>query len=172
MNRILLALTLSALTVSAHGELRPPERTIATVTDPANVINDRGAKLELFPTNRATPVTDASGRIAMHRVVHSSADAPISSHVLGVVFNHAMQQPGYISGEIAFRLKSGFKRTGFSAALYPGLKLITKPDIYVVNARTATEFMKVMRRLQARQDVEWVEPTVSYGTADAGPTAR
>ena len=32
-----------------------------------------------------------------------------------------------------------------------------------MNTRTPAEFMAVLKRLQARSDLEWVEPTVIYG---------
>ena len=80
-----------------------------------------------------------------------------------------MQTQGYISGEIAFKVKGGGAFPG-SPSLNPGLKQITKPAVYVVNARTPAEFIKVLKRLQARTDLEWVEPTVIYGPQ--GPPAK
>jgi hypothetical protein len=132
------------------------------------VVEDRGSKLEVFPTKRATPVLDSSGRTVLHHITTTSATTPIGPQQLGVVFNHAMQQQGYITGEIAFKVKDGHAFSGDSA-LYPGLKEITKPAVYVVNARTPAEFITVLKRLQARSDLEWVEPTVTYGTPNAVP---
>jgi len=58
--------------------------------------------------------------------------------------------------------------TRIHQCLYPGLKKITNPEVYVVNARTPAEFMAVLKRLQARGDLEWVEPTVIYGSGKTG----
>jgi hypothetical protein len=163
MSRVTLALICAALTSStALADLRAPQRNLKTVTDPSMVVIDRGAKLEVFPTKRATASLDSSGRRVIHHVAAANATAPIGPRQLGVVFNHAMQQQGYITGEIAFKAKDGHTFSG-SPALYPGLKEITKPAVYVVNARTPAEFIKVLKRLQARSDLEWVEPTVTYG---------
>jgi hypothetical protein len=163
MNRLIIVMTLGLLAFPAAAQLSPPTRNIAPVMDPTMVIVDRGAKLEIFPTQRAVSKSDSNGREIVHHVVVDSADSAISPLQLGVVFNHAMQQQGYISGEIAFKMKAGLRLSGFSASSYPGLKKITNPEVYVVNARTPAEFMAVLKRLQARSDLEWVEPTVIYG---------
>jgi hypothetical protein len=163
MNRFLILLVLAMGIGPVWAGLPPPTRTLQPVTDPSMVVMDRGAKLEIFPTQRAVSQSDSNGREIVHRVVIASADSAISSLQLGVVFNHAMQQQGYISGEIAFKMKAGLKLSGFRSSFYPGLKKITNPEVYVVNARTPAEFMSVLKRLQARGDLEWVEPTVIYG---------
>jgi hypothetical protein len=162
MNRLIASVILLLAMGQAHAQLQPPARVLQQVANPANVIMDRGAKLEIFPTQRAVPGADSSGR-QVHRVMTASADSGIGPLQLGVVFNHAMQQQGYISGEIAFKMKAGLKLSGWSTSLYPGLKKITNPEVYVVTTRTPTEFMAVLKRLQARGDLEWVEPTVIYG---------
>jgi hypothetical protein len=147
----------------SFADLHAPTRVLQSVANPANVIVDRGAKLEVFPSKRAVAQYDTGGHEVAHRVMTASADSAISVQQLGVIFNHAMQQQGYISGEIAFKMKAGLRLSGWSTSLYPGLKKITNPEVYVVNTRTPTEFMAVLKRLQARGDLEWVEPTVIYG---------
>jgi hypothetical protein len=88
---------------------------------------------------------------------------------LGVVFNHAMQVQGYITGEVAFKMKGTPQATnGFLVSLYPGLARLTGPNVYVVRARTPAEFVAVTKRLQARADVEWVEPIVTYDGKEFG----
>jgi hypothetical protein len=163
MNRLIASVIFLLAMGQSHAQLQPPARVLQQVANPTNVIMDRGAKLELFPTQRAVPESDNSGRQVVHRVMTASADTAIGPLELGVVFNHAMQQQGYISGEIAFKMKPGLKLSGFSSSQYPGLKKITNPEVYVVNTRTPAEFMTVLKRLQARADLEWVEPTVIYG---------
>lgn len=172
MNRSIFFALFALLTGSAvFAELKPPTRTPQAVADPAMIVEDRGAKLEVYPTMRATPHLDASGRIIRHQVTRESVTTPISPHHLGVVFNHALQQQGYISGEIVFQVRDGQPFAG-SPALYPGLKRITKPSVYVVNARTPGEFIKLLKRLQARSDLAWVEPTVTYGAPDDVPAVH
>jgi hypothetical protein len=171
MKRLVLSVTLILATGTALAQLRAPERALPLVADPAMVVIDRGAKLEVFPTKRAVSQADASGRAVIHHVIVATAADPIGPLRLGVVFNHAMQQQGYISGEIAFQMKAGHTTSGLSPALYPGLKRITNPRVYVVNARTPAEFITVFKRLQQRSDLEWVEPTVTYGAADTTPSS-
>jgi hypothetical protein len=168
MNRLIASVIFLLAMAQSHAQIQPPARVLQPVVNPTNVIMDRGAKLEIFPTQRAVPQSDNSGRESIHRVMTVSEDSGIGPLELGVVFNHAMQQQGYISGEIAFKMKAGLKLSGFPASLYPGLKKITNPEVYVVNTRTPAEFVTVLKRLQAREDLEWVEPTVIYGPNKTG----
>ncbi len=107
----------------------------------------------------------------MGRLILSLVLVLVGPGQLGVVFNHAMQQQGYITGEISFQVKGGRPFSG-NPSLYPGLKQITTPAVYVVNARTPAEFVRLVKRLQARADLDWVEPTVTYGPADNTSTIR
>jgi hypothetical protein len=172
MNRYTIVLILVLAVGAVRADLQPPPRTLQEVTDPSMVIMDRGAKLEVFPSKRAIPQVDTTGRVIAHRVVAASAGSMIGPAHLGVVFNHAMQQQGYITGEITVKLKVGHSAEALKSALYPGLKRITTPEVYVVNARTPAEFLKVLKSLQARSDLEWVEPTVEYGPARLQPSTR
>ncbi|MGH9641206.1 MAG: hypothetical protein ACRD3Q_02145 [Terriglobales bacterium] len=165
MIRPIVFVVLGALatgTTLADMQLRP--RALQPVTDSSMVVMDRGAKLEVFPTKRATVSPNGSLPGVVHHVTNASATAPIGPQQLGVVFNHAMQAQGYISGEIAFKVKAGQSFSG-SPSLYPGLKRIIAPAVYVANARTPAEFIAVLKRLQGRTDLEWVEPTVTYESA-------
>jgi hypothetical protein len=172
MNRSLLMI-LAALLVTgpALADLHPPERALQPVTDPSMVVQDRGAKLEVLSTERATATVDSSGVRVLQRKIVASAGASIGPHQLGVVFNHAMQARGYITGEITFMAKAGRTFTTQNPQLYPGLKVIVAPSLYAVTARTPAEFIRVLKRLQARPDIEWVEPTVTYEAAAAAPNS-
>jgi len=171
MKNALIAALLAFVAIPALA-MQPPAQTVKPISDLTNVVMDRGSRLEVFPNQRATPVTDPIGRGVRHRISAASLNAPVSSTQLGVVFNHEMQQQGYISGEIAFQPKAGGKPSGMPAASYPGLKKITASGVYVVRATTPSEFMVVLKRLQARTDLLWVEPIVIYGAADNPPSTR
>ena len=127
----------------------------------------RGSKLEVIPTQRAIPRTNAAGQPMANHIATASAAEAINAAHLGVVFNHAMQAQGFITGEISFQVKPGRTLPVLDPASYPGLKWITKPEVYVVVARNPAEFVTVLKRLQARTDLKWVEPTVQYGPSDA-----
>jgi hypothetical protein len=172
MKRLILPLAIFAMSSSTHAQLRAPERQLQSIADPANVLMDRGSKLEVLPMVRAVPQADSTGQVTAHHLRQANAGNPIGPQQLGVVFNHSMQQQGYISGEIAFKFRAGSTAKGFSSTLYPGLKRITNPEVYVVNTQTPAEFMKVLKRLQARTDIEWVVPTVIYGPAANTKSAR
>jgi hypothetical protein len=128
------------------------------------VVNDRGALLEVLPTERATPSISKSGRHVVYHVAAKDASAAISPKQLGVVFNHAMQVQGYITGEIVFKFKGDSQPpSSFDAGAYPGFAKLTNPNVYLVVARSPLEFVNTVKRLQERTDLEWVEPMVVYG---------
>jgi len=173
MYRILCSALLIAYSASGIAQIQASPHVARAVVDPANVIEDRGSELEVMPLQRATPLLASSTHQIVHRVATAPADMPLGPRTLGVVFNHAMQVQGYITGEVAFKMKGTLQATnGFQASLYPGLARLTAPNVYVVRARTPAEFVAVTKRLQARADIEWVEPIVTYGRLDGSPSAQ
>jgi hypothetical protein len=166
-------LLVSLLAVSAHAEMRPIARAVVPVADPTMVVDDRGTKLEILPDKRAAVGTDAVGRAAVQRVQVTSAETPFSRLHPGLVFNHAYQQYGYITGEIAFRLKGGgAPGADFPSSLYPSLKKIGTLDMYAVTAPNPRVFLEVLKRLQARTDLDWVVPTVTYFPTNSPSSVR
>jgi hypothetical protein len=165
MFRVLCSMLLVAYSASGIAQIKASPHVTRQIVDPANVIEDRGSMLEVMPSQRATPVLASSTQQIVHRVETTRVDAPMGPQTLGVVFNHAMQVQGYITGEVAFKMKGALQASnGFQASMYPGLARLTAPNVYLVHARTPAEFVAVTKRLQARTDVEWVEPIVTYGS--------
>ena len=165
MKHPIAAFVLAVLvTGTAFADLQPLPKSLQPVTDSSMVVVDRGAKLEVLATQRATSGLGNPNQRIAHRILPASSTAAIGPQQLGVVFNHALQARGYITGEISFKVKSGqaFSPDG---ADYPGLKRIIAPSVYIVNARTPAQFTKVLKHLQARTDLQWVEPTVTYESA-------
>lgn len=136
-------------------------RPIHHIQNQDMVINDRGMVLEVLPTRRAAPAATESGHPVYHVLDHQDVSARISPKHLGVVFNHAMQAQGYITGEITFKLKKREQRPT-DMNLYPGFRKLIHPNVYIVVARTPLEFVQLTKRLQQRNDLEWVEPIVTY----------
>ena len=159
---VCLAFLFAALSTDSCAQIRAPSSAQRVVADQANVIMDRGAMLELLPSQRVVSVTAADGK-PRYSVTTAAPTSGINSMQMGLIFNHALQQTGVISGEISFQLKLGSTVSGWSESEFPGLRLIVKPDVYVVNTRTPEEFMAVLKRLQGSVDVTWVEPTIRYG---------
>lgn len=159
--RVILALTLTCPTVG-FAQLKPPAIAKRAIADPTMVINDRGAKLEVLATQRATRSFDTQGRLIIHHVMRTAATSPLNSNHLGVVFNHTMQQQGYTTGEIAFMMKAGSTAPSASAA-YPGLKKLTPSGLYIVLAASPSQFVSLTKQLQANPQIAWVEPIVVYG---------
>ncbi|MGH8228133.1 MAG: hypothetical protein ACREU3_09575 [Steroidobacteraceae bacterium] len=171
MPRLVLAMLTVLAANAALAQLKAPTRELSPVANQAMTINDRGAQLEVLPTQRAIPQVDPTRRRTIHRLVRASASSPIGPATLGVVYNHAMQEAGVITGEITFQVKGGHAFSG-SPAQYPGLRLITRPAVYAVYARTPAEFIQLMRTLKGRSDLAWVEPTVIYGSLSGQPTVK
>ena len=173
MHRIAMFIILAVAGTASYAQLQPTPRVIRTVSDSSMVIDDRGAKLEVFPAMRAAQQMASSGKQVIHSVFAASQSEPISPRQLGVVFNHAMQVQGYITGEIAFKMKDGVQATDrLDPASYPGLAKLTNPNVYLVVAKTPSEFVELVKRLQGRNDMEWVEPVVTYGALQGVPEAR
>jgi hypothetical protein len=108
-------------------------------------------------------MSSSGGTAVDHRVIQTEQSAPINSQQLGVVFNHAKQDYGYITGEIAFKMKGGVEPTDvLDSIYYSWFATLTNPDIYIVMAMTPGKFVEFVRRLQGRVDIEWVEPIVTY----------
>ena len=156
----------------AHAQLKPPAYSARPVEDPSMIVNDRGSQLEVIPGKRATATTDSGGRVT-HQLLASVPSAALGPNTLGVVFNHSMQAEGFITGEIAFALKAGARadETSFPHAAYPGLAKVTNPNVFLVKANTPAAFISLLKLLQGRTDLEWVEPTVLYETR-GGALAR
>ena len=173
MNRFAIFAAFAVASMACNAQLEPRTPAARSVSDPDMLIDDRGAKLEVLPASRAFQQMSASGSGVVVSVFAASESAPISPQQRGVVFNYAMQVQGYITGEIAFKMIGASDPTStFDAGLYPGLKKLADPNIYIVVATTPAEFVQVTRRLQGRQDVEWVEPIVTYDAQQITPDAR
>jgi hypothetical protein len=128
------------------------------------VLDVRGASLEVLPKVRAQAAGTQSGKAA--RMVASVPASKFSAGSRGVVFNHAMQSYGVLTGEITFKMKGDLKAedAGLSPLEYPGLAKLTNPNIYVVVANSPTDYVTLFKGLKARTDVEWVEAIVDYSS--------
>jgi len=173
MYRLIIFFLLALSEGVSFAQLQPLPRVIQQVADPTMVIDDRGSQLEVFPTLRATQSVSPSGKRVLNSVFSASQTETISHQQLGVVFNYAMQVQGYITGEIAFKMKGRLQATdNLDIASLPGFAKLTNPNVYIVVARTPTEFVALTKLLQSRPDIEWVEPAVTYGVLQPAPDAR
>jgi hypothetical protein len=136
------------------------------VQDQRMVIVDRGMNLEIVPALRAIPEFQTGGGNRInYNVTPSNAGDPIDLGHLGVATNHALQARCFFTGEISFSAKQGLKESELEASLYPGLKLLVDPNVYVVTASTPAEFVALYQRLISRSDLERVEPYMLHCSA-------
>lgn len=162
---LVITLGLLGCTPPTDAQIVPYVRAKPAVADATQVFEDRGQRLEIFPTLRATPAVVPGKPAVQHKVAVAGENMPIGPGNLGVVFNHALQVQGYLTGEIAFKPKGEGPPVGFDASSYPGLSKLSNPNTWVVVASTPGEFLALFNRLKARGDLDWVEAVVVYGSA-------
>jgi len=163
ISALVVAACLAGCAVSTEAQIAPPAHATHAIVDPSMVFEDRGQKLEIYPALRATPEASAGAGV-QHRIVQADANAPIGPRNLGVVFNHALQVQGFLTGEITFMPKGDALPADLDAAGYPGLRKVTNPNIYEVVAASPKQFLLLLNRLKARGDLQWVQAVVVYGT--------
>ncbi len=159
-----LLLVAAVMPAAASAQIVPPMQTTKAVTDPVMVIDDRGSQLEILEKLRAIPETQSDGR-TVYRVVTVAASSRIGPSQFGVAFNHALQKQGFLTGEIAFKMKGDQHPSGFDPYDYPGLAKVINPNVYEVVVGTPREFVDVYNRLKGRNDLEWVEPVLIHGAS-------
>src|SRR5262249_54296755 len=99
---VALVAALALQAAPSFAQLPAPSQSSQQVRDPAMVVVDRGQKLEMFATLRASPEVMSGGRVVAHRVNVARADAPFGPKALGVVYNHTLQVQGFLTGEVTF----------------------------------------------------------------------
>jgi hypothetical protein len=156
------AMTVSVPSVSSAQELRPLS---AVPSPPAQ------SRVERFTGTNLGIVVD---RRANRRVVRDGSDSRVTSVDLassaeslsfersGVVYNYALQSYGLISGEISFKVRDGVNPVSFAWGQTPSPRQLVGPTVFVVNAPSLDEFLRVTRMLSGDNRVLWVEPSVEY----------
>lgn len=170
---IITTLVLLGCSMPIDAQIVPPTRQKpAAALDTTMVIHDRGQQLELLPALRAKPTVVSGKPGVQHELAPAADGAPLGPGSLGVVYNHALQTQGLLTGEIAFRPKGDGAPVGFDPASYPGLAKLTNPNTWIVVATSPKEFVALFNRLKARSDLEWVEAVVLYGAQVNAAPAR
>lgn len=124
------------------------------------VVRLAGIDLGVWASRRA--VLGERGPTDIKSIRLAATGDPISERERGVVFNYGMGAYGLISGEIAFEVLPGFDPRSLSWVATPPPKLLVPPSVYVVNAPTGSEFLRIMSMLETSKSVRWAEPAVSY----------
>jgi hypothetical protein len=156
-----IIILITSLSLTATAQIRPPARQVVAVVNPDMVIEDRGAKLEIYPERRLDLLKSSEGMAVMQeRSTRATSTTPFSGRP-ALAFNHAYQQYGYVTGEVTFKFKSGVSRPSLSSVA-PGARKVGNLDMFVVVATSPTELVALVERLKARTDLQWVEPTVKY----------
>lgn len=150
---------ISLCVIEGVAQISPPKRELRPITDANMVIESGWTKIEVFPTRRVDITTNSSGiRVMTGKSTSSTARVSIREPVL--IFNHAYQQFGYATGEIAFKFK-GDMLVSTVNSIVPGAEAVGN-QFYVVNVQTPEAILRVTSQLKARSDIDWVIPTVRY----------
>ncbi len=139
--------------------------SLATSISMANtIIQDRGSSIEIM--NGVLATSPSTLGVATKRVLTPATQNPtINSEKMGVIVNQTLKREGYINGEIAFKTKSGSEIA--SLATLPGYQSLTAGGVYVVRARTISEFVAILNQLKSDANLQWVEPNILYGPSVA-----
>lgn len=141
----------------ATGQIILPQisENIKPLRDPINtdmIILDQSSTIEILPLLRAKPVTRDN-----FKIIDSDAFGKFNKDSLGVAFNHTGGNDLILTGEISFKLKRGLSLTSISNAPVTAIKLLIKPDVYMVTSSTPIELVSYFKLLSISHAVEWVE---------------
>ena len=137
---------------------------MVTAPDPSQVIPlFAGSSIGLIPDKRVQiSRSTETMQPPMRKAVSASLEDPISSLQRAVVYNKSMQAYGLLSGEITFAMQSGLDAISLDWGSASGPRPLGPPDVYVVNAASGTEFVRIFNMLKSARGVKWVEPSVDY----------
>jgi hypothetical protein len=116
------------------------------------VISDQSSSIEILPLLRAKPLTRDNFKLA-----DSDAYGKFSKDALGVAFNHTSGNDLILTGEISFKLRSGLSLASISNVPTAAIKILIKPDVYIVTSSTPIELVSYFKILAISNAVEWIE---------------
>lgn len=162
-HRILSLLVLVPALSALAQPIEPPRRVlIAPEAQSEWTILRSASPIELLPELRIRVAPPTGGqRVQKLDIKRSSAQEPsINLGQYGVVFNHAMQAYGALTGEVSFRADG--PAAADVAAQAAGLKNLVRmgsSDYYVGHAHSPEQLRDALQRLRALpsvQDAQWV----------------
>jgi hypothetical protein len=151
-----------ALSGIAKGQLREPmfssrpADTDVVKLGELNVGFLPGVRVEI----EAAPGSGAQG-LTMSAEISSVVDS-ISSEHRGVLYNYSMQAYGLISGEVTFGVEPSFDVRALSWGGGKTPRALGPPGVFVFNASTGSEFVRIVKMLQGASAVLWVEISTQY----------
>lgn len=110
--------------------------------------------IEVLPTKRA--VKQANGQYTMMTIGTSEA---MTKDKLAIGYSYASNAHVLLNGEISVKLRTGYSLNALGP-LSKGAKLLVPPNLFVLNASTPLDLVRMMSALQTHQAVDWVEPFI------------
>jgi len=152
MKKKMTVIILVVLSTRAQAQLiAPPPNPVRMVGNATMLIQFGGHRLEILPTQRA--VRQANGQFT---VVDANAVDTINKDSLGMAYSYSANTKVTINGEISMKLKTNYTVSSLGN-LAAGAKPLVPPYIYVFQAATPMDLVKIVNQLQANSAVEWVE---------------
>ena len=154
--RFIFILIFSTLACTlANAQLVVPEPPLQRpVMDMNMVIQFGGHRIEVLPAKRA--VLQANGH---YTALSTGTSEAMTKDRLGMGYSYASNTHVLMNGELSVKLKTGFSLTSLGP-LSTGAKLVIPPNLFVLNASTPHELVRMMRALQTHPAVDWVEPFI------------
>lgn len=139
----------------ANAQLVVPEPPLhRAISDMGMVIQFGSHRIEVLPTKRA--VKQANGQ---YKVMTTGTSEAITKDKLGIGYSYASNTHVLINGELNVKLRTGYSLTSLGA-LASGAQLLIPPDLFVLNASTPHDLVRMMGALQTNRAVDWVEPFI------------
>lgn len=139
----------------ANAQLVVPEPPLQRpILDMNMVIQFGGHRIEVLPAKRA--VLQVNGH---YTVMSTGTSEAITKDRLGIGYSYASNTHVLMNGEVSVKLKTGFSLTSLGP-LSTGAKSLIPPDLFVLNASTPQELVRMMGALQSHRAVDWVEPFI------------
>ena len=140
------------------------------IQDPKMVISGIN-QLELMPSNRAVPQTNQPNQGNVNAptfsIITTTTTAPISNMQLAVAYDHTLNTRVFLTGEVTFKLKTGFSLSSLQTSLQSITNatpsLLVAPNVYVFYATSPKQIVTLSNQLKASSAVEWVEVYVIHG---------
>ena len=152
MKKILFSLLLLLNLGMAFGQLNAPSNPVPDkpVLNESLVVQLRTRKVEVLAGVRATKLSNGKYQLF-------NSEAAYSKDIYGAAYDHTQKAYVFLTGEVSFKLLSGYDLSSLASTISLRSKLIAPPNTYVLSVNSPTELVSVFNLLKSNQMIEWVE---------------
>ena len=152
MKKILFSLLLSLNLGIAFGQLNAPSNPVPDkpVLNESLVVQLRSRKVEVLAGLRATKLSNGKYQLF-------NSEAAYTKDIYGVAYDHTQKAYVFLTGEISFKLLSGYDLSSLASTISLRSKLIAPPNTYVLTVNYPSELVSLFNLLKSNPITEWVE---------------